>query len=189
MARPVAKAKHYIVGMKIIVGSTNKVKIEAVAESLALYDAFADAEVAGMAAISQVSEQPKTLEETIRGAKNRAEASYRSSPSVAYGFGIESGLMEVPYTKMGFMDFTCCAIYDGEEFHLGLSPAIEAPREIMAYIDQGMTFNEAFFKLGLTDNPNVGNAEGMLGILTGGRVTRKEYTKQAIIMAMVHLEN
>ena len=174
--------------MKIIVGSTNKVKIEAVQETLALYGAFTDAEVVGMAAISRVSEQPKTLEETIRGAKNRAEASYASLPSIAYGFGIESGLMEVPYTKMGFMDFTCCAIYDGEEFHLGLSPAIEAPREIMEYVKQGVTFNEAFFKAGLTSNPNLGNAEGMLGILTGGRVTRKEYTKQAIIMAMHHID-
>ena len=174
--------------MKIVVGSKNTVKIEAVREALALYDVFTDAEVVGINAASGVSEQPKSLEETIRGAKNRAEASYASSPNVAYGFGIESGLMDVPYTKTGAMDFTCCAIYDGDEFHLGLSPAIEAPREIMEYVKQGMTFNDAFFKAGLTDNPSVGNAEGMLGILTGGRVTRKDYTKQAIIMVMHHIE-
>ena len=175
--------------MNVIVGSTNKIKIEAVQETLALYDAFVDVEVTGINTDTGVSEQPRTMEETIRGAKNRAERAHTAVGGSRYGFGIESGLMEVPHTKTGFMDFTCCAIYDGEEFHLGLSPAIEPPDKIMVYINQGMTFNDAFFKAGLTDNPSVGNAEGMLGILTGGRMTRKEYTKQAIIMAMSHLEN
>ena len=172
--------------MKIKVGSTNEVKIGAVREALALYSGFANAEVLGVAAASLVSDQPKSLEETMQGAMNRAKGAFADCE---YSFGIESGLMRVPNTKTGFMDFTVCAVYDGADFYFGLSPAIEVPAHVMRFVtEEGMNLNEAFFKAGLTDNPTLGNAEGMLGLLTRGRVTRKDYTKQAIIMAMVHLE-
>lgn len=172
--------------MKVKVGSTNQVKIDAVREVLAMYADFAGAEVSGVSAASLVSDQPQSIEETFTGAMNRAKGAFTDC---AYSFGIESGLMSVPHAKTGFMDFTACAIYDGKDFYFGLSPAIEVPAHVMRFVtEEGLNLNEAFFKAGLTDNPKLGNAEGMLGLLTRGRVTRKDYTKQAIIMAMVHLE-
>ena len=53
----------------------------------------------------------------------------------------------------------------------------------------GITANDAFYKLGLTENKKIGSAEGAIGLLTNGRVTRKDYTKQAVHMALIHLEN
>jgi non-canonical (house-cleaning) NTP pyrophosphatase len=35
----------------------------------------------------------------------------------------------------------------------------------------------------------LGSAEGIIGVLTKGRLTRKEYVKQAITMALINLEN
>jgi non-canonical (house-cleaning) NTP pyrophosphatase len=35
----------------------------------------------------------------------------------------------------------------------------------------------------------VGSAEGAVGLLTKGRITRLDYIKQSIVMAMIHLEN
>lgn len=172
--------------MKIIVGSVNPVKISAVAESLVLYPHLAGAEVSGLEAASGVSDQPKTLEETVRGAMNRAKGVFKDCD---YSFGLESGLMAVPNTKSGFMDVCVCAIYDGLEFHLGLSSAWEAPKKVMEHmLKDGLDMNQAAFKAGFTKDPKVGSSEGLVGIMTKGRLTRKEYTKEAIRTALIHLE-
>lgn len=172
--------------MQIIVGSKNPIKIAAVAESLVLYPHLAGAAVLGMEISSGVSDQPKTLPETVQGAMNRAKGAFKDCD---YGFGIESGLMDVPNTKSGFMDVCVCAIYDGVEYHLGLSSAWEVPKQVMEYmLKDALDMNDAAFKAGLTNDPKVGSAEGLIGIVTKGRLTRKEYTKEAIRTALIHLE-
>jgi len=66
----------------------------------------------------------------VSGAKNRALAAYKTG-EYSLAFGIESGIFEVPHTKSGYMDTTCCAIYDGKEYHLGLSCCIEYPKAMI----------------------------------------------------------
>jgi inosine/xanthosine triphosphatase len=171
----------------IIVGSTNKAKVEAVREILCDYPHLAHAEVRGAHASSDVSDQPKSLLETITGAMNRARGVYGDAD---YSIGIESGLMEVPHSKSGFMDICVCAIYDGTEFHLGISSAWEFPdpKVTALMIEEGLDMSQAINKAGLTTNPNIGMEEGAIGILTKGRVDRKAYTKQALRTALIHLE-
>ncbi len=173
--------------MKIIVGSKNQAKINAVSEILHEYPHLADAEVSGAEAPSGVSDQPKSLEETIQGAKNRAKAVFGESD---YSIGIESGLMHVPGSKSGYMDVCVCAIYDGTEFHIGLSSAWEFPdvSTTNLMIKDGLDMSQAINKAGMTKNPQIGAAEGAIGILTKGRMDRKEYTKQALRTALIHLE-
>jgi inosine/xanthosine triphosphatase len=173
--------------MKIRVGSTNKAKLEAVKELLDDYPHLKGATVEGFSAPSGVSDQPKTLDETIQGAMNRARHSFDQCD---YSVGLESGLMVVPNTKSGYMDVCVCAIYDGSEFHLGLSSAWEFPdKKIMELIIQeGLDMSQAINKAGLTNDPLIGSQAGAVGILTKGRVDRKEYTKQALRMALIHLE-
>jgi len=173
--------------VNINIGSINKIKIEAVEEVIQCYHFLTGAKINSLDIQSSVSEQPKSIKETVEGAINRAKKSFQDCN---YSFGIESGLIEVPYTKKGFLKATVCVIYDGKEFHLGISPAFECPKNITDLIlEKGINLSEACYKLGLTKDPNLGQAEGIIGILTKGRVTRKDYTKQAIIMALIHLEN
>jgi inosine/xanthosine triphosphatase len=173
--------------MKVVVGSKNQAKVNAVAEILLEYPHLAGAEVSGVEAASGVSDQPKSLEETIQGAKNRAKAAFKDCD---YSVGLESGLMQVPGSKSGYMDVCVCAIYDGTEFHLGLSSAWEFPdvatTELM--ITGGLDMSQAINKMGMTKNPQIGSAEGAIGILTKGKMSRKEYTKQALRTALIHLE-
>src|SRR3989344_2941978 len=110
--------------MKIGVGSTNQVKVNAVKCLVSLYPVLEGSEIISLDINSGVSDQPKSLEETVRGAKARAEGAFKGND---LGFGIESGLLDVPYSKTGKMNFSACAIYDGKEFHLGLSSAFECP--------------------------------------------------------------
>lgn len=172
--------------MRVTIGSKNQVKVEALQETLGNYEMFNNVEVTATEVTSNVSEQPTSTEETIRGAMNRAKNSFKEN----YSFGIESGITKVPYTKTGYMDFTACAIYDGKEFHIGLSSAFEYPKEITRMaLEEGLTISDAAHKIGITDKANVGAHEGVIGILTKGRLARKEYTKEAIRMALIHLEN
>lgn len=172
--------------MKISIGTKNNVKVEALSEILKDYPHLAESEVVSLNIPSDVSEQPKTLDETVKGAINRARGAYTD---VAYSFGIESGLMKVPKTKTGHMDVTVCAIFDGEEFHLGLSSGWETPKEVAKYmLEDGLDMNDAAHKAGLTTNVKIGSAEGLVGIMTKGRLTRKDYTKEAIRTALIHIE-
>ncbi len=173
--------------MKITVGSANQNKVNAVKEVLADYPEFAEAEIDFTAADSEVSNQPKSMEETVRGAMNRARNAFTNCN---YSIGLESGLFEVPKTKSGYMDITICAIYDGTTFHLGGSPSFEYPTKMINLVfEKGLEIDEAAKETGVTENDRVGRAEGMIGILTKGRLDRKGYTKQAVITALVHLLN
>jgi len=76
--------------MKIVVGSTNPSKIAAVREVFSTYASFEDAEIIGVNAASEVSDQPKTSAETIQGAINRANNAYNHA-KCDYSIGLESG--------------------------------------------------------------------------------------------------
>ncbi len=173
--------------MRITVASTNKAKVDAVTEVLKEYPHLAHAEIQSVSTRSDVSDQPKSLDETIQGAMNRARNSFADCE---YSIGIESGLMAVPYTKGGYMDVCAAAIYDGKEFHIGLSSAWEFPdpKVTNLIMQGGMNMSEAINHAGITSNPGIGSAEGAVGIFTKGRVDRKEYTKQALRMALIHID-
>ena len=173
--------------MIIKIGSKNPAKVEAVREILQEYPHLKDAEIIGIEVSSDVPNQPKSLEETVRGAIHRAQNAYTDC---SYSIGLESGLMPVPYTKSGYMDLTACAIFDGSEHHLGLSSAWEFPnKEVMRLIvEEGLDMSQASNKLGLSTNPALGKAEGAVGIVTKGRLDRKGYTKQALRMALIHID-
>lgn len=171
--------------MKINIASKNPVKVGALKEILTGYSRLRDARVYPMDAVSGVDNQPRSLEEIVKGATNRAKNAFQDCD---YSFGLESGLMKVPETNTGYMDVCVCAIFDGKEYYLGLSSAWEPPEKVVEYIIQkGMDMNEAAFKAGLTENSKIGSAEGLIGIASKGMLIRKEYTKEAIRTALIRL--
>jgi len=175
--------------LKIKVGSKNQVKIRSVQETLSLYpDMFKDFELEGIDAAVELFGHPKNLKQTIEGAMQRAKFSFTNC---AYSIGLEGGLIEVPYSKTGYMEIAVCAIYDGNQYYLGLGPAFEWPKNVteMILVNEADA-SQAFKKLGLTDQEKLGASEGgIVGYLTSGRLTREEQTKQSIITALIQLEN
>lgn len=174
---------------KVVVASKNPAKVSAVTEILAEYPHLAGFEVIAQETDSGVGDQPRSLEETVRGARTRAEKAFADS-GCDYAFGIESGVNQVPYTKSGYMDVCCVSIYDGKDHHVGLSSMFEFPDpEVMRMIvEEGMNMSDAVKKAGMTASEYVGWEEGAIGILTKGRMNRKEYTKQALRTALIHLD-
>lgn len=179
--------------MQIAVGSKNEVKVAAVREVLKEYEPWniARAKVIGKEVNSGVSKQPKSLEETIRGALNRAKGAWGPG-GIAFGVGIESGLMlpgDFDYVQP--MDVCACVFYCGitGRWFVGLSPAWECPAEAAKLMTkEGLDMNEAFHKIGLTKDPKIGSGDGAISIMTKGRLNRKEFTKWAVRMALVRLD-
>ncbi len=164
---------------RIYVASLNKNKINAVKE------VFSDYCVEGVACTSGVREQPTSLEETIRGAVNRAKSVFGDCE---YSAGIEDGIARVPWTMSGYMNFCACALFDGCRIFLGLGPAFEYPVECTKKaVEERITISEAFFPI--SERPDIGNEEGIIGWLTKGKINRQKYTKHAVEMAKIQIDN
>ena len=176
--------------MVIAVGSTNNVKVQAVEEIIQQYPALREAKVVAVSTTSDVSEQPLSLEETILGAKNRAKKAFEASQPCQYGIGIEGGIFASPGTQTGFMTINVCSIFDGTHHYIGFTSAYEVPPQILQLmLDQKMDLSEACLHSGITSKAKVGVSEGLIGILSQGRIDRKQYIKESLAMALVQLEN
>lgn len=173
--------------MKIVVASKNPTKLAAVEEILQDYPHLKDAAVEAIEVTTTIPAQPITLDEIVEGAVQRAKNAFVDCD---YSIGIESGLMPVPQTKSGYMDIGVCAIYDGTDSHLGLSAGFEAPDPSIfrMVLDEKIELSEATKRAGLTSHEKIGNAGGIIGILTKGRMERKEQVKQSLRTALIHLD-
>lgn len=173
--------------MKIHIGSKNETKVGAVTEGLNVYPLFAQAEFVPIDVQIDVYGHPKTLEDILSGAIARAKQAFGDCD---YSVGIESGLMPVPQTKTGFIELAVCAIFDGEEVHLGFAPAFEWPRAVAeGILNQGLDGSQAMKAAGLTGLEKIGTEKGAISLLTKGRMDRKEQNRLAVQMALIHLEN
>jgi inosine/xanthosine triphosphatase len=175
--------------MIINVGSVNPTKVGAVREVVLNYDFLKDAVVEGVEVASDVSVQPLSVEETVAGAQNRARNAFKKGD---YGVGLESGLFS--FVDVGrslrWMNITACAFYSGEQYAVGFSPAFQIP-PVMAEImlREKCEMDEAVHQLGLSSETRVGYHDGFIAILTQGLITRKEYMKPAVQMALVQLQH
>jgi conserved hypothetical protein TIGR00258 len=172
--------------MKINIGTKNEIKIVALRETIAGYDFLKNAAVVGVEVDSGVPKQPVSMGSTIRGAKNRAKNAFKNC---ALSVGVEDGLMAVSGSSTGLMNVTAAAFYDGKRFYSGLSSAFEYPPAAVELVKKGFDINQIFYKIKLTSDPKIGSAQGAVGILTKGRWLRKDTVKQAIIAALIQLDN
>lgn len=171
----------------IAVGTANPGKVLAVAEALKQYAALADYGVLPAKVDSGVSDQPMTMEETTQGASNRARKALEANKQngASMGLGMESGLFE---SRGKLFDVCACVIFDGEQDHVGYSCAWELPEGVTRKVlDEKKNLTEAFNECSICNDPDIGDKGGVLAVMTGYRVTRPQYTKQSIEMALLTL--
>lgn len=170
--------------LSVGLGSLNPVKIKGVTDALnEIKDIIGECTLHPVGASSNVSEQPMTLEDTIRGAKNRAlGAHHRHDVSI----GVESGLMEFSGAKTGYMDTTVCAIFNGEEWAFGQSPGFEHPQKVINYVESHeVDLDTAFLETGLITEQRAGYQRGLIHHLSDGRVSRQDLVAFAVRMALM----
>ncbi len=161
----------------IAVGSTNPVKIAAVQAVVAR--AFPTAKVVGLKVDSGVPAQPWGDAETRRGALNRARATLAAS-GAQLGVGLEGGMLE---TEMGLMTCAWCVIVDphgqvgvGGGVHMLVPPSVTQALRAGGELGPAMDL--------LTGQHNTKQAQGAVGILTGGLSNRQSAYQQLVAMAL-----
>ncbi|NPA21993.1 MAG: inosine/xanthosine triphosphatase [Candidatus Micrarchaeota archaeon] len=160
--------------MKVVVGSTNPVKINAVKR------AFPEHEVIGAEVESGVPSQP-IGEETWKGAINRAKQAFQHGD---LGVGIEGGIQKL-YSR--WYGFGVVAIYDGEEVYLGTSGWFELPEWLVKRLLEGEELGELMAKL--THTPDLKKKWGAIGVLTKGKLSREDLYYHGILNAFAHYLN
>ncbi|MDF2156533.1 inosine/xanthosine triphosphatase [Algoriphagus sp. CAU 1675] len=168
----------------IIVGSKNPVKIGSVEDAFTL--AFSQSFIAnGVSAASMVSDQPIGDEETLQGAKNRALNAKIAFPEASYWVGVEGGIAE---DALGMSAFAWVYILDKEgKSGYAKTGSFYLPEAIRKLINSGMELGEAddhFF-----DRENSKQKGGAVGILTDGKLDRRVYYSQAVLLALIPFLN
>ncbi len=167
--------------MRVAVGSTNPVKVEAVRRAWRL---VGDAEIIAVEVESGVSRQPRGIWETYRGALNRA-INAREKTGADYGVGLEAGIVEAP-TPTGWVDVQVAVIVDGEGVvGVGFSPAFEPPRLWVNDLLAGRELGDIASRY--TGRAGIGRVLGVIGYLSRGAVTRLELSYYAVLMALIPL--
>jgi inosine/xanthosine triphosphatase len=175
--------------MKILVGSKNPIKLAAVFEALKGHSKLIreGCEIEGVEVDSEVGHQPRSLPKTVLGAHIRAWKAWESSKDCQIAVGIESGLFEIENDEHVPYDLNVCAcVILTPNPSLGLSGAWMVPQEIMKHVHIGHGLNTATKEAGYTDDESLKQGEGLISILTEGRIARQGYVQQAVEMALVN---
>lgn len=155
--------------MKIVVGSLNPVKIQALKEAFE----NTSSTVSGLAVDSKVRSQPLSHEETRQGAINRARACVKEAEA-DLGFGLEGGI----FISEGLL-YLCSwgALVDEDDTVCVVSgPTFRLPSVFKKPLLEGAELNVIMYDLfGIKE---LGSKEGAIGYFTKGATNRKEVFKQ-----------
>lgn len=165
----------------VAVGSLNPVKIgatRAVLERLVSH-----IRIEGVSVPSGVPDQPWTDEETIAGARARANAA-RQALDADWGVGIEGGVVAGPDGGVRTCAWAVIVNRAGDA-GVGGSLSLELPPRVAALVRGGMELGHAMDRV--TGEHNVKQGLGAVGILTGGVVTRQGAYETLVAYAMVPL--
>ncbi|ACB40774.1 inosine/xanthosine triphosphatase [Pyrobaculum neutrophilum] len=165
--------------MKVAVASRNPNKVRAVEEAYRLFGI--PARVSSVDKPPSLPPQPVGLEAVVAGAVERAKAALAAAGEAEHGVGIEAGALEAGGRHL---DVTVAAVADrGGLVTLGFGPAFQIPDvflgDVLRGVELGVLAERHFGKAA------VGYREGIIGLLTRGRVTRLDLNVVAVAMALV----
>jgi inosine/xanthosine triphosphatase len=168
--------------MKILVGSENPVKLEAVKESFQKY--YDDVEVIGIKVPSGVPHQPIN-DETLRGAENRAEIlkelNTRDKLEADFFIGVEGGIVKKHRRWFAFGGM--CLIDNEGRKSFGTSAHFQLPEKVVKRL---LNREELGFVMDdIMNQQNTKQKMGAIGFFTLGVMNRKDLYIPGIISALV----
>ncbi len=165
--------------IKVAVGSTNKVKVDAVRNVFT--QAFGLVEIKSVEPEQEVPRQPLETK-TIEGAIQRARSALVKG-GADFAVGIEAGLFYNQVLKK-FLDIQYCAIVDsGGRMTVGHGPGFEYPPEVVANVLKGGTVGDTMSEI--TGIESIGHKMGSVGYLSDGMIDRTSLTEIAVLMALI----
>jgi inosine/xanthosine triphosphatase len=165
--------------LKIVVASTNPVKLESVGSA---FEACfkTPLELLTVSVPSGVAAQPMTDAETLRGARNRAGAALLSIPDAQYAVGLEGGIED---TEDGMLSFAWVVVKTQMEESKARTATLVLPECVATLVRQGVELGLANDRVFGVDNSK--QKMGAVGLLTNGLIDRKKLYADAVIMALI----
>jgi len=180
----------------IAVGSTRKPKLAAVREAVAgmsdLLAADTSIEIVGVEVESGVNHTPLSCEESMRGARQRAEWLQQVAKQEAkpwnYFVGLEGGLALIEDGERRVFLESWAYVSDGTRGHFGRSGAVELPEALAEEVfvrgtELSLAIDQFAGEAGIRD------AQGAWGVLSGNKITRQEAFRVALIAAFAPFFN
>lgn len=173
---------------RVLVGTFNEPKIEAVRSAFAAYRE--GVRVEGVAVESGVPEQPVGFDEIVAGARNRARGAHASGPC-NLAVGIEDGLVEIPGVAAPALNIGAAVVTDGRRDSVGLSSGFAYPPGCLtAAMAERVPIGDLFDVLwrdhgGEAGSAPSGRSVGNIGKLSLGALQRSEYGRHAVLCALL----
>jgi inosine/xanthosine triphosphatase len=159
------------------IGSLNPVKFKSVKNAFSIVWPLLQFSFQSKKILSNVSSQPLSDEETIKGATHRAIESLKDAD---FGVGLEGGVHQIGNQWFSF-GWSVIVSRSGET-GIGSSPRILLPTSITYLIKKGFELAEINDKL--FDQKNSGKDQGNFGLMTNGVITRQSAYQEACILAL-----
>ncbi|TCV93337.1 inosine/xanthosine triphosphatase [Luteibacter rhizovicinus] len=164
--------------LRVLVGSHNPVKINAVRGAIAPLYPNRIVECEGIHAPSGVRDQPMTQAETREGALNRL-AYLRDRGGADLYVSMEGG---IDVLEDGPATFAYVAVADAMRLSVGRTAALSLPAHVYAALESGDELGIVMDRLFGTDN--IKQKGGTVALVTNGNETRESVYTQALVLAM-----
>ena len=165
--------------LKVAVGSTNKVKLDAVRNIFT--QAYGLVEVVSVEPATDRDKQPME-EATIRGSERRAKDALEKT-GADLGVGIEAGLFFNKALEK-YLDIQYCSIVDSSGgMTVGHGPGFEYPPDVIKSVLNGASVGDTMSSI--TGIESIGHKSGSVGYLSNGLIDRTSLTEIAVLMALI----
>ncbi len=168
----------------VVLASKNPTKMRAVLAGFQRMFPKEAFELKAIALESGVSDQPRSSEETLRGATIRARKAMGEVPQADYWVGIEGGIED---GGEGMQAFAWVVVRSKSLVGKARSGTFYLPQRVAELIRSGMELGEADDIVFGRENSK--ENEGAIGILTGGVIDRAGLYEHAVVLALVPFKN
>jgi inosine/xanthosine triphosphatase len=172
--------------VKVLVGSRNRVKLEAAEEVFSDY--FGEVEVIGLEVDGMICGQPLGGE-TLEGATNRALEVRRindeESLNAKFFVGVEGGILKL--ASKWFALSVTCIMDDAGRTGYGTSPMFELPGVIAQQLLEGSELGDVMDRV--TGQRGTKEGQGAAGFFTKGVMDRKRICADGLVAALVPFLN
>jgi len=164
----------------VVVGSRNRAKTQGVQRAFRRF--LKGIEFRELDVTAKVKTQPMSIDETVKGARRRAELAIKSG-GADFGVGVEAGLVELP--EASFLNIQIAAILDASgHLSFGCSSGFPIPTRFVERLKQNSEELDRYTHE-LAGPKKVREEEGIVYRLSGGRMSRVEMTEQCVSMALI----
>ncbi|AKQ47508.1 inositol monophosphatase [Rufibacter radiotolerans] len=167
-------------GKKIVVASTNPVKVRAALAGLQRMFPGQEFLAEGISVPSGVADQPMSDQETLQGALNRVQRAREKQPEADFWVGLEGGVDRV---GSDLTTFAWVVVQAGEKIGKARSGTFFLPPPVAQLVAEGMELGHANDQI--FSQVNSKQKGGAVGILTQGMLDRQELYVQAVLLALV----